>query len=245
MNRPLLGVNIDHIATLRQARGVNYPDPVAGALICEQAGADGITLHLREDRRHIQDADVYRLKQVMKTRMNLEMAVTDEMLAIACDVKPTWVCLVPEKRRELTTEGGLDVIGQQTKIAHAIKKLHSEGILVSLFIDPNIAQLEASIEIGADAIELHTGAYAEYWLENDPQKIKQEVERIKQAVKFAHQTNSKLLVNAGHGLTRDNVAMIAQIDGIHELNIGHAIIADSVFMGLDNAVKAMREAFNI
>lgn len=241
---PLLGVNIDHIATLRQARGVAYPDPVEGALLCEQAGADGITLHLREDRRHIQDDDVYRMAKVLTTRMNLEMAVTDEMIDIACDVKPAWVCLVPEKRQELTTEGGLDVIGNSEKIAQAIEKLHQVATKVSLFIDPNPEQIAKSIELKADAIEIHTGAFAEYWLDNDKANIEQEVERIKQAVTFAHSKNPKLLVNAGHGLTRENVATIAKIDGIHELNIGHAIIADSIFMGLANAVKAMREAFN-
>lgn len=241
---PLLGVNIDHIATLRQARGVAYPDPVAGALICEQAGADGITLHLREDRRHIQDDDVYRLAKRLNTRMNLEMAVTEEMLAIACEVKPTWVCFVPEKRQELTTEGGLDVIGNCDKIARAIKQLHEVGTQVSLFIDPDIAQIEQSIALNADAIEIHTGAFAQYWLANETQKIETEIERIKNAVESAHRENPKLLVNAGHGLTRDNVAMIAQIPNIHELNIGHAIIADSIFMGLEAAVKAMRHAFN-
>lgn len=241
---PLLGVNIDHIATLRQARGVAYPDPVAGALICEQAGATGITLHLREDRRHIQDADVYRLAAVMTTRMNLEMAVTDEMVGIACDVKPAWVCLVPEKRQELTTEGGLDVIGHAEKIADAIAKLHQVGTQVSLFIDPTPAQIAKSIELGADAIEIHTGAYAEYWLEGGEAAAATELERIKQAVCYAKQQRPELLVNAGHGLTRDNVAAIANIEGIHELNIGHAIIADSVFMGLAQAVKAMQQAFN-
>lgn len=243
MNKPLLGVNIDHIATLRQARGVNYPDPVEGALICEQAGADGITLHLREDRRHIQDDDVYRLKAVLKTRMNLEMAVTDEMLKIACDVKPTWVCLVPEKRQELTTEGGLDVVRHSEKISHAINMLHQNGILVSLFIDPDSEQIDKSIELKADAIELHTGAYAEYWLQKDLVGLDKELQRIKSAVYIAKDRQPKLFVNAGHGLTRDNVAPIASISDIHELNIGHAIIADSVFMGLDNAVKAMRAAF--
>ncbi len=243
-NKPLLGVNIDHIATLRNARGVDYPDPVQGALICEQAGADGITLHLREDRRHIKDADVYAMKKALKTRLNLEMAVTEEMLAIACDVKPEWVCLVPEKRQEVTTEGGLDVIGNSEKIAHAIAKLHQVGTQVSLFIDPDIAQIEKSIELGADAIELHTGAYAEYWLEKDTTKIDKELQRIKLAVNLAKDRKPSLLVNAGHGLTRENVAPIAEIDDIHELNIGHAIIADSVFMGLDNAVKAMRNAFD-
>ena len=242
-NQPLLGVNIDHIATLRQARGVAYPDPVAGALICEQAGADGITLHLREDRRHIQDDDVYRLAKVITTRMNLEMAVTDEMVAIACDVKPAWVCFVPEKRQELTTEGGLDVIGNQHKIAIAIQQLHQVGTQVSLFIDPELAQIDKSIALGADAIELHTGAYADYWLQQDQVKISDEITRIKTAVTHAHQAKASLLVNAGHGLTRDNVAPIADIGGIHELNIGHAIIADSVFMGLSEAVSAMRKAF--
>ena len=242
-NQPLLGVNIDHIATLRQARGVAYPDPVAGALICEQAGADGITLHLREDRRHIQDDDVYRLAKVITTRMNLEMAVTDEMVAIACDVKPAWVCFVPEKRQELTTEGGLDVIGNQHKIARAIQQLHQVGTQVSLFIDPELAQIDKSIALGADAIELHTGAYADYCLQHDQVKISDEITRIKTAVTHAHEAKASLLVNAGHGLTRDNVAPIANIAGIHELNIGHAIIADSVFMGLSQAVGAMRKAF--
>lgn len=242
-NQPLLGVNIDHIATLRQARGVAYPDPVAGALICEQAGADGITLHLREDRRHIQDDDVYRLAKVITTRMNLEMAVTDEMVAIACDVKPAWVCFVPEKRQELTTEGGLDVIGNQHKIARAIQQLHQVGTRVSLFIDPELAQIDKSIALGADAIELHTGAYADYCLQHDQVKISQEINRIKTAVTHVHEAKASLLVNAGHGLTRDNVAPIANMGGIHELNIGHAIIADSVFMGLSQAVSAMRKAF--
>lgn len=243
MTKPLLGVNIDHIATLRQARGVDYPDPVQGALIAEQAGADGITLHLREDRRHIQDADVYRLAKLLTTRMNLEMAVTDEMLAIALDVNPAWVCLVPEKRQELTTEGGLDVIGNHEKIANVINSLQQNGTKVSLFIDPNLAQIDKSIELGANAIEIHTGAYAEFWLENNQQKIHDELNRIKQSVSYAKAKNPQLLVNAGHGLTRENVAPIAQIDGIYELNIGHSIIADSVFMGLDNAVKAMKKAF--
>lgn len=241
---PLLGVNIDHIATLRQARGVGYPDPVAGALVCEQAGAAGITLHLREDRRHIQDADVYRLAEVITTRMNLEMAVTDEMLAIACDVKPAWVCLVPEKRQELTTEGGLDVISHAEKIAAAIDQLHQVGTQVSLFIDPSTDQIAKSIALGADAIEIHTGAYAEHWLEQGDTGAAAELERIRHAVAYAKQQKPSLLVNAGHGLTRDNVAPIANIKGVHELNIGHAIIADSVFMGLENAVKAMQQAIN-
>lgn len=242
-NLPLLGVNIDHIATLRQARGVDYPDPVAGALVCEQAGADGITLHLREDRRHIQDADVYRLAQVMTTRMNLEMALTDEMLAIACDVRPAWVCIVPEKRQELTTEGGLDVIAYQARLKTAIAQLHDAGIQVSLFIDPEYTQIDASIALGANAIELHTGRYAEAHLAQATTQTAQELARIQAAVRYAKQNHPSLLVNAGHGLTRANVAPIAQIADIHELNIGHAIIADSVFMGLNDAVQAMRQAF--
>lgn len=243
-NLPLLGVNIDHIATLRQARGVAYPDPVAGALVCEQAGADGITLHLREDRRHIQDADVYRLAQVLTTRMNLELALTDEMLAIACDVRPAWVCIVPEKRQELTTEGGLNVIAHQDQLQNAIAQLHEAKIQVSLFIDPENVQIDASSALGADAIELHTGRYAEAHLTQDSAQTAREFMRIQAAVRHAQQQHPKLLVNAGHGLTRANVAAIAQIDGFHELNIGHAIIADSVFMGLAEAVQAMRQAFN-
>ncbi|OOR88358.1 pyridoxine 5'-phosphate synthase [Moraxella caviae] len=241
MNSPLLGVNIDHIATLRNARGVGYPCPVAGALVCEQAGADGITLHLREDRRHIKDADVYAMKKALTTRMNLEMAVTDEMLAIALDVRPEWVCLVPEKREEVTTEGGLDVLNVPN-LAQFVGALQDAGILVSLFIDPDLAQIDKAIAIGADAIELHTGAYAHAGLANDAAAEKAELARIRQAVAHAR-ANSSLLINAGHGLTRQNVAAIAQIDGIHELNIGHALIADAVFMGLDGAVKAMRAAF--
>lgn len=241
MNQPLLGVNIDHIATLRNARGVNYPCPIAGALLCEEAGADGITLHLREDRRHIKDADVYAMKPKLKTRMNLEMAVTDEMLAIALDVQPAWVCLVPEKRAELTTEGGLDV-ANLPNLAKFISTLQSAGILVSLFIDPDIHQIDTAIACRADAIELHTGSYAEADLAGELDKKNDELHRIKTAVQYAKQ-HSTMLINAGHGLTRDNVAAIAQIDGIHELNIGHALIADAVFMGLDQAVKAMKEAF--
>lgn len=243
MKSPRLGVNIDHIATLRNARGVNYPCPVQGALMCEQAGADGITLHLREDRRHIKDADVYAIKQAITIPMNLEMAVTEEMLTIALDVKPDWVCLVPEKRAEVTTEGGLDVMSND-KLPNFIKELQQSGIRVSLFIDPDIAQITKSIELGADAIEIHTGAYAERCLENDTNHIRHELERVQRAVAFALSERVDLLVNAGHGLTTDNVAPIAQIKGIHELNIGHSIIADAVFVGLANAVEGMKKAFH-
>ncbi len=239
---PLLGVNIDHIATLRNARGVNYPCPIQGALLCEKAGADGITLHLREDRRHIKDADVYAIKKAITTRMNLEMAVTDEMLAIALDVKPDWVCLVPEKREEVTTEGGLDLL-RESNLQAFIEKLQAANIQVSLFIDPDMTQIQKAITFGADAIELHTGAYAHADLDNDLVKKQSELERIKSAVQYAKSQNPKLIVNAGHGLTTTNVGEIANIAGIHELNIGHSIISDAVFVGLEQAVKNMKQAF--
>lgn len=242
IQKPLLGVNIDHVATLRQARGVSYPSPLAAALLCETAGADGITIHLREDRRHIQDADVYEIAEQLTTRMNLEIAATDEMLAIAREVKPYWVCLVPEKREELTTEGGLDVAGQVSWLRDYVAKLQEAGIKVSLFIDPEDNQVAAAIECGADAVELHTGAYAEAGLAGDSDKQRMELNRIKQAVISAQRINKGLLVNAGHGLTRDNVNAIAQIDGIYELNIGHALIADAVFVGIEQAVVMMKDA---
>lgn len=242
--KPLLGVNIDHVATLRQARGVAYPSPLAAALLCEQAGADGITIHLREDRRHIQDADVYEIAAQLTTRLNLEMAATTEMLAIACEVQPFWVCLVPEKRAELTTEGGLDVAGQVAWLTDYISKLHDADIKVSLFIDPNETQIKAAVACQADAIELHTGAYAEMGLANDTVGQQAELQRIKQAVSTAQQADSNMLINAGHGLTRDNVNAIAQIEGIYELNIGHALIADAVFVGLTQAVVMMKAAMH-
>lgn len=242
--KPLLGVNIDHVATLRQARGVNYPSPLAAALLCEQAGADGITIHLREDRRHIQDADVYEIAAKLTTRLNLEMAATEEMLSIACDVQPFWVCLVPEKRAELTTEGGLDVKGQQEWLIGYIRKLHDAGIKVSLFIDPDEAQINAATACRADAIELHTGAYAEKGLAADREGQALELQRIKAAVGLAQQVNETMLINAGHGLTRDNVNAIASIEGIYELNIGHALIADAVFVGLTEAVGMMKSAMH-
>ena len=232
--KPLLGVNIDHVATLRQARGVSYPSPLAAALLCEKAGADGITIHLREDRRHIQDADVYEMAGQLSTRMNLEMAATDEMLAIACKVKPFWVCLV----------GGLDVAGQVTSLKEYVHKLQDYNIKVSLFIDPDDKQIAAAIECGADAIELHTGAYAEAGLANDTAAQLAELQRIEQAVATAQSLDDKLLINAGHGLTCDNVNAIAKIDGIYELNIGHALIADAVFVGLESAVTMMKEAMH-
>ena len=242
MTTPLLGVNIDHIATLRNARGTDYPCPVEGVKICEQAGADGITLHLREDRRHIKDADVYAIKKTIKTRMNLEMAVTDEMLAIALDVKPDWVCLVPEKRTELTTEGGLDIasLAEMLNLQQFIRQLQQAYIRVSLFIDPDFIQINKAIELQADAIELHTGAYAQASLANNQEALEYELKRIKQAAAYAKKY-SNMLVNAGHGLTKHNVSAIADIVGIYELNIGHAIIADAVFVGLAQAVKGMKD----
>ena len=233
----LLGVNIDHVATLRQARGTVYPDPVHAALLCEEAGADGITLHLREDRRHIQDADVLRMRPLLKTRMNLEIAVTDFMVDFACQVKPQHVCLVPEKREELTTEGGLDVAGQLERIRAATQQLTAVGCEVSLFIDPDFAQIDAAVACGAPVIELHTGAYAE--AVGEQQAI--ELKRLVDASAYAA---GRLVVNAGHGLTLENVAPVARIAQIHELNIGHALIADSVFVGLPEAVRQMRAAID-
>lgn len=228
----LLGVNIDHVATLRQARGTTYPDPVKAALICEQAGAEGITLHLREDRRHIQDDDVRRMRPVLKTRMNLEIAVTDEMVAFAIEIKPHHVCFVPEKRQEVTTEGGLDVVGHFADVKAATQALTAIGCDVSLFIDPDFAQIDAAIACGAPTIELHTGAYADAESGAEQQA---ELERIVKGAEYA--AAQGLVVNAGHGLNLDNVAAIAAIPQIHELNIGHSIIAESVFVGLAQAVK--------
>lgn len=231
----LLGVNIDHIATLRQARGTSYPDPVHAAAVAEHAGADGITIHLREDRRHIVDRDVEVLAKTLKTRMNLEMAVTDEMLEIAINTQPTYVCLVPEKREELTTEGGLDVAGQLDKMLGAVSQLKSADIKVSLFIDADKAQIDAAVKVGAPYIEIHTGAYADAETEAEQQV---ELERIRDGVKYAH--SQGLIVNAGHGLNYHNVKPIAAIKEIYELNIGHAIIARAAIDGLDLAVRDMK-----
>lgn len=233
----LLGVNIDHVATLRQARGTIYPDPVKAALICEQAGAEGITLHLREDRRHIQDDDVRRMRPVLKTRMNLEIAVTNEMVAFAKEIKPHHVCFVPEKRQEITTEGGLDVVGHFEDVKAATQALTAIGCDVSLFIDPDFAQIDAAIACGAPTIELHTGAYADAETA-EAQQV--ELQRIIKGTEYA--ASKGLVVNAGHGLNLENVAPIAAIPQIHELNIGHSIIAESVFVGLTQAVKDMKAA---
>lgn len=231
----LLGVNIDHIATLRNARGTQYPDPVQAAFIAEQAGADGITVHLREDRRHITDRDVRLLRQTIQTRMNLEMAVTDEMLDIAIELQPHFCCLVPEKREEVTTEGGLDVAGQMDKMSVAVERLAQEGILVSLFIDPDHRQIDAAVAVGAPYIEIHTGAYAEAQGEL---AVQAELRRI--AVAAAYAAEKGLKVNAGHGLTYHNVQPIAALPEMHELNIGHAIIGQAVMSGLPAAVADMK-----
>ena len=232
----LLGVNVDHIATLRQARGTNYPDPVHAASVAEHAGADGITVHLREDRRHIQDRDIHILKQTLATRMNFEMAVTNEMVAIACDVRPEFCCLVPEKREELTTEGGLDVVAQLGKITEATAKLADAGILVSLFIDADKAQIDAAFQTKAPYIEIHTGHYADLTSEIEQQK---ELSRLIKGIKYAHSLGLK--VNAGHGLNYFNVKPIAAINEIVELNIGHAIIARAAIDGLNKAVRDMKQ----
>lgn len=234
-NRILLGVNIDHIATLREARGTRYPDPVQAAIEAEAAGADGITLHLRKDRRHIQDRDVLMIKDVLQTRMNLEMEATEEMIDFAVKVQPEHCCLVPENRQELTTEGGLDVISQEQKITAATAQLSAHGIEVSLFIDPEFSQIDAAKRSGAPVIELHTGRYADA---TDAQARKIELERIVTSVAYARQ--SGLIVNAGHGLFYHNVEAVAAIPGINELNIGHGIIARSVFTGLKQAIIDMK-----
>lgn len=231
----LLGVNIDHVATLRQARGTTYPDPVNAALICEQAGAEGITLHLREDRRHIQDDDVRRMRPLLKTHMNLEMAVTPEMVEFAKEIRPQHVCFVPEKRQEVTTEGGLDVVGHFEDVKAATQALTAIGCEVSLFIDADIAQIDAAIACGAPTIEIHTGAYADA---KTAEAQQHELERIVQGAEYA--ASKGLLVNAGHGLNLENVTPISQIPQIHELNIGHSIIADAVFIGLAQAVQQMK-----
>jgi len=231
----LLGVNIDHIATLRQARGTRYPEPVQAALVAEQAGADGITVHLREDRRHIQDRDVELLAQTLQTRMNLEMAATEEMVGIARRIRPPHSCLVPEKREELTTEGGLDVAGNEEWIKRCTGELSEAGIQVSLFIDADPAQIEAAVRCRAPAIEIHTGHYAEA---SDADTADRELGRIRDAVALAR--DAGLIVNAGHGLHYHNTREIAALPGMNELNIGHGIVARAVLTGLDEAVRAMR-----
>lgn len=232
----MLGVNIDHVATVRQARGTRYPDPVQAALDAEEAGADGITLHMREDLRHIQARDVRFIREVLQTRMNLELAVTDAMLDFAEEIRPQHACLVPEKREELTTEGGLDVVTHYKTVEHAIKRLQHIHSEVSLFIDPDKAQIKIAAELGAPVVELHTGCYADAI---SREKQQHELERIQEAAHYAASLN--LIVNAGHGLNYHNVKPIAAIKELFELNIGHAIVARALFCGFKEAVRHMRQ----
>ena len=231
----LLGVNIDHVATLRQARGTFYPEPIQAALVAEQAGADGITAHLREDRRHIQDRDIFLLREMLHTRLNMEMAVTDEMVALATKVKPYACCLVPEKREELTTEGGLDIAGNLNRMQWACDVLKSSDIEVSLFIDPDKSQIDAAVKAGAPVVELHTGCYADA---KNPAQQDKELTRIREAAYYAY--SAGLQVNAGHGLHFYNVEKICAIPEIVELNIGHSIIAQALFSGLSQTVKDLK-----
>ncbi|MEN9203360.1 MAG: pyridoxine 5'-phosphate synthase [Thermostichus sp. DG_1_6_bins_120] len=235
-----LGVNIDHIATVRQARRAVEPDPVAAAVIAELAGADGITVHLREDRRHIQDRDVRLLRQTVRTHLNLEMAATDEMVAIALEIKPDYVTLVPERRQEVTTEGGLDVAGQLSRLSDVVGQLQGSGIPVSLFIDPDATQIAAAAQVGCCWIELHTGRYAEASSETERQK---QLNLLKESAQQAIELG--LRVNAGHGLTYWNVGPVARIPGMEELNIGHSIISRAVLVGLERAVREMRQAMGL
>jgi pyridoxine 5-phosphate synthase len=234
-----LGVNIDHVATLRQARGIGVPDPVHAAAIVELAGADGITVHLREDRRHIQDRDVRVLRETLKTRLNLEMAANEEIIRIALDIKPDEVCLVPEKRKELTTEGGLDVSAGKAAIKEAVGRLRKKGILVSLFIDPDEKQIRLAREVGADCVELHTGSYA---LAAGKEAARRELKKLYDAGKYA--SGLGLQLNAGHGLDYGNVAGVAKIPNMDTLNIGFSIIAKAVFVGLYEAVREMKQLAN-
>ena len=236
MNREIfLGVNIDHVATLRQARGTLYPEPLHAALVAEQAGADVITVHLREDRRHIQERDIELLSEVLQTRMNLEMAATQEMLAIASRIQPADCCLVPESRQELTTEGGLDVAGNLPYLKEYCAQLKAAGIRVSLFIDADPTQLEAAVAVGAPVVEIHTGHYADA---QDNAEALSELEKVRSAVLYGQELG--LQMNAGHGLHYHNVQGIVGIAGIRELNIGHAIIARALFSGLAGAVSEMK-----
>ncbi|MBI3817183.1 MAG: pyridoxine 5'-phosphate synthase [Planctomycetes bacterium] len=240
---PLLHVNIDHIATVRQARRASEPDPVAAAAVCELAGADGITVHLREDRRHIQDRDVRLLRSTVKTILNLESSLADEMIAIACDVRPDEVCLVPENRREITTEGGLDAATELSRLKSVVARLHKAGILVSVFVDPDERQVQASRDAGADFVELHTGQYSGACSHRlATSAVHDELDRLSRAA--AHGRSIGLRVNAGHGLDYKNARPVASIPQIEELNIGFSIIARSVFVGLDAAVREMKQSIS-
>ncbi|WMY95592.1 MAG: pyridoxine 5'-phosphate synthase [Arsenophonus sp.] len=236
MSDLLLAVNIDHVATIRNARKTKYPDPVYAAFLAEQAGANGITVHLRQDRRHITERDIILLTQIVQTKMNIEIAINDEMINFVSQIKPELCCLVPEKAEEMTTEGGLNVIKEKKRVTMSVEKLNKVGIIVSVFIEPEIKQIDAVAEIGAPFVEINTGSYAEATTEL---KKMIEFERVKLAVNYAH--TKKLKVNAGHGLTYNNVKRIAQLKGIHELNIGHAIISQALFSGMEMAISDMKK----
>lgn len=231
-----LGVNVDHVATVRQARGTTEPDPVTAAALAELAGADSITVHLREDRRHIQDRDVEVLRRTLQTRLNLEMAATEEMVAIALRIRPDSVCLVPERREELTTEGGLDVVRHEAALRPAVEALRRGGIAVSLFIDPDLSQAQASRRVGADMIEIHTGTYCEA---RDPEEQKVELAKIEACIREGHLLG--LVVNAGHGLNYRNVQAVVALGGIEEFNIGHSIVSRAVLVGMERAIREMAE----
>ena len=242
----LLGVNVDHCATVRQARyrshALDYgnevePDPVAFALFCETAGADGITIHLREDRRHVQESDVRRAREQIRTRLNLEMACTPEMIEFALEIKPDSVCLVPESREEVTTEGGLDIVGQKSRVGEVVSAMSDAGIMTSLFIDPDPAQIEASAELKAPWIELHTGAFANAYYSGDCGAS--ELLNLQQGAELAHELG--MIVNAGHGINYENIAEILKIPHLHELNIGHSIVSRALFVGIENAVREMKD----
>ena len=233
-----LGVNIDHVATLRQARGTEYPDPVEAALLCEDAGADSIVAHLREDRRHINDDDVRRLKEKIMTRLNLEMSIDKEIVSIALDLSPSQVTFVPEHRKELTTEGGLDVIGKRGVLEQIIRKFKDRGIIVSLFVDPQKSQVLVSHKIGADCVEIHTGVYADTY-NKEAKKTKDELKRLKEIASYCKELG--IVVHAGHGLNYDNVRPIARVEEFDELNIGHSIISKAIYVGMKKAVSMMKE----
>ncbi|WP_456456567.1 pyridoxine 5'-phosphate synthase [Thermovibrio sp.] len=237
-----LGVNIDHVATVRNARRTFEPDPVHAAVIADLAGADQITLHVREDRRHVNERDLRLIKELIHSKVNLEMAITEEMIDLAIRVKPHQATLVPEKRQEITTEGGLDIIGNFERVKEAVRRLKEAGITVNIFIDPEKEQIQKAKEAGADAVELHTGAYAEAFAENDEREVERELERIRKAAKFAKEIGLK--VYAGHGLTYKNVKPIAQIEEIEELNIGHSIVANAILLGMKEAVEKMVKLIN-
>ncbi len=238
MGRLKLGVNIDHVATLRQARGTSYPDVLEAAKLCELSGVDGITVHLREDRRHIQDADVAALREVVASRLNLEMACSEEIAAIAAKIRPDEVCLVPEKRQELTTEGGLDVAGQLQKVGRVVESMKQAGSVVSLFIDPEKEQLDAVAELGAPCVELHTGSFCVAFDAGRKREAEEEIDRLKESARYADSLSFQ--INAGHGINMGNILQIMRIPFLHTLNIGHSIVSRALFVGLNGAIEEMR-----